>query len=103
MDKKYKNWITLTETGGLSFSVEMIFYHKESDNFENIKKRIYKCLLKDNRYSNYDKKEIKKLILSTERNEDDYYIWNVGGKEYRVGFLLETYPNTQQRFCKMRN
>ncbi|WP_459926209.1 hypothetical protein [Flavobacterium covae] len=89
MYKKYKNWITLTESG-LHFPVEMLCFHKESDNFEDIKKRIYKCLLKDNRYSNYDKEEIEKLILSTEKNEDDYYIWDVGGKEYRVGFILET-------------
>ncbi|MBF6657388.1 hypothetical protein ACSLMH_06200 [Flavobacterium columnare] len=84
-----KKWIIKTNDGWIRL-IDVLITYKNSETFENIKKRIYKCLIKDNRYSNYDKKEIKKLITSTERNKDDYYIWDVGGKEYRVELVNES-------------
>ena len=86
MDKKF---IKLTETGGLSFDVDMLCVYKESEKFADIKKEIVKTLLKDNRYENYDFEKVKSDIKNTIRNEEDYYVWDVGGKPYRVGLLLE--------------
>ena len=86
MDKK---WTRITETGGLTCDADMLSVYKETENFENIK---------DRRYENYDIEKVKTEIKNTERNEEDYYIWNVGGKPYRVGLLLEVNTTANTRY-----
>ena len=95
MDKK---WTRITETGGLTCDADMLSVYKETENFENIKDRIVEALLKDRRYENYDIEKVKTEIKNTERNEEDYYIWNVGGKPYRVGLLLEVNTTANTRY-----
>ena len=85
-----KKFIKFNKTDGFSFDVDMLSIYKENENFENIKEKIIEMLLKDNRYKNYDVEKIKLSIKNTERNSDVYYVWNVGGKPYRVGLLLES-------------
>ena len=84
-----KKFIKFNKTDGFSFDVDMLSIYKENENFENIKEKIIEMLLKDSRYENYNMEKIKSDIKNTERNNDDYYVWDVGGKPYRVGLLLE--------------
>lgn len=84
-----KKFIKFKKNEGFTFDVDMLSLYKENENFENIKERIIGMLLKDSRYENYDIEKIKFDIRTTERNSDDYYVWDVGGKPYRVGVLLE--------------
>ena len=84
-----KKFIKFNKPDGFSFDVDMLALYKENENFEKIKEEIIEMLLKDNRYENYDVEKTKSDIKTTERNSDDYYVWYVGGKPYRVGMLLE--------------
>ena len=80
-----KKFIKFNKTDGFSFDVDMLSIYKENEKFEDMKEKVIEMLLEDNHYENFDEAEIR----ATKRNDDDYYVWNVGGKPYRVGMLLE--------------
>lgn len=79
MDIFYKNGLLLLD-------VYILF--EDKDNFDTMKERIIQTLYRDKRYfaelEKIDKIELENEIRKTERNIHDYYIFNVGEKEYKV-------------------
>lgn len=81
------------------FLLDVFILFEDNDSFETIKQRIIETLYKDKRYSKSlektNKEEIENQILTTERNSDDYYIFNINDKPYRVALKPHFTPKNQ--------